>query len=406
VPSSATNIIAIAAGGYLSLALKADGSVICWGYNTYGQTNVPSSATNIIAIAAGGYHSIALKANGSVIGWGLNTDGQTNVPSSATNIIAVAAGGGGGHNLALKADGSVISWGLYSYGQTNVPSSATNVIAIAAGLDHSLALKADGSVIGWGYNFYGQSTVPKTVNYYIGYKPTVSGVVNTNTPGIYQLAYSATNSFWSTTINRTVVIVDAPYLSDVAAWIVATNSSNGARTATFNGTVSPNGLNTTAFMQFGASANYLHGSPVATLPASFTGSNLVVSLDGLAPGFTEHWRVVASNSLGQTVSGDQTLTLPASMTGDANNDGVVSADEAAAVMRNYWTATPAAISTPVSLGQGQFAFGLANAPGLNFTVLTSTNLTDWEVLTNASAKFLFSDPATNSPQRYYRLRWP
>ena len=57
--------MAIAAGEYHSLALKADGTVVAWGDNGYGQTTVPSGLSNVVAIAAGGYHSLALTAEGT-----------------------------------------------------------------------------------------------------------------------------------------------------------------------------------------------------------------------------------------------------------------------------------------------------------------------------------------------------
>jgi len=72
--------VAIAAGGYHSLALRADGTVVGWGDNTYGQRDPPASATNVVAVAAGEAHSLALRADGTVLGWGWNQYGQTNVP--------------------------------------------------------------------------------------------------------------------------------------------------------------------------------------------------------------------------------------------------------------------------------------------------------------------------------------
>ena len=75
-----------------SLALKSDGTVVAWGYNYYGQTNVPSGLTNVVAIAGGYYHSLALKSDGTVVAWGYNDYGQTNVPSGLTNVVAIAGG--------------------------------------------------------------------------------------------------------------------------------------------------------------------------------------------------------------------------------------------------------------------------------------------------------------------------
>ncbi len=93
-----TGIEAIACGGFHVAALRSDGTVWEWGDNTYSQMahgtaatqNSPlqvSGLTDITAIAAGSYHSIALKAASSnpdvttgegptVWTWGDNTSGQ------------------------------------------------------------------------------------------------------------------------------------------------------------------------------------------------------------------------------------------------------------------------------------------------------------------------------------------
>jgi len=79
---------AIAAGGYHSLALNSDGSIIGWGDDASGQINVPDG-NNFIAIAAGGYHSLAMKSDGTIIGWGDNLNGECNVPDGNNFIISV-----------------------------------------------------------------------------------------------------------------------------------------------------------------------------------------------------------------------------------------------------------------------------------------------------------------------------
>jgi hypothetical protein len=150
--------IAVAAGGYHSLALKTDGRVAGWGYNAYGAASVPATLTGVVAIAAGGYHSLALKTNGQVVGWGYNGDGAAFPPTGLSGVVAIAAGGY--HSLALKSDGTVVGWGYNGYGQTTPPAGLTGVKAISAGAYHSLALKNDGTVVAWGYNIYGQTTVP------------------------------------------------------------------------------------------------------------------------------------------------------------------------------------------------------------------------------------------------------
>lgn len=156
-----SNVVAVSAGSYFSLALKANGQVAAWGQNDYSQTSVPSGAINVVAIAAGSAHSLALRVDGEIIGWGHNSYGQRNRPAEATNVVAIAAGGF--HSLALRADGTVVGWGHNDYGQCNPPAEATNVVAIAAGIYHSLALRADGTLLCWGDNTYGQINSPASL---------------------------------------------------------------------------------------------------------------------------------------------------------------------------------------------------------------------------------------------------
>jgi hypothetical protein len=66
--------------------------VVVWGDNTFGQTNVPADLTNLVAIAAGDFHTLALQADGNVVGWGDDSYGQTNVPAGLGKVFAVASG--------------------------------------------------------------------------------------------------------------------------------------------------------------------------------------------------------------------------------------------------------------------------------------------------------------------------
>jgi hypothetical protein len=94
-------------------------AVRAWGANLMGVTNVPTDLTNVIAISARGWHTLALKIDGTVTAWGAGTTdvgtvpgddpnrGQSPVPSGLSNVVAVA--GGYAHSLALKIDGTVIA---------------------------------------------------------------------------------------------------------------------------------------------------------------------------------------------------------------------------------------------------------------------------------------------------------
>ncbi len=158
VPPGTTNVLAVAVGEYHALALRADGTVVGWGSDSFGQATAPIGLTNAIAIAAGQFHSLALKADGTVIGWGRNDYDQTSIPAEATNSVAIAAGGS--HSLVLRADGTVVAWGDNTQGESNIPNGLSNVVAISSGLAHNMALRDDGRIIVWGWNYHGITNVP------------------------------------------------------------------------------------------------------------------------------------------------------------------------------------------------------------------------------------------------------
>jgi hypothetical protein len=199
-----SNVVAIAAGGAFSLALRSDGTVWVWGNNYYGElgnltftitapygiatpTQI-SGLSNVVAIATGSAHILALKSDGTVWAWGHNGYGElgnrtfTGSPNygiaiprqviGLSHVGAIAAGNG--HSLALRSDGTVWAWGQNELGQLGngtftttgtdgiaTPaqvSSLSNAVAIATGAwaFHSLALKSDGTVWAWGQNEFGQ----------------------------------------------------------------------------------------------------------------------------------------------------------------------------------------------------------------------------------------------------------
>jgi hypothetical protein len=46
------------------VGLKADGSIVAWGFNVLGQCDVPPPNADFVALAAGGYHSLGLQVGG------------------------------------------------------------------------------------------------------------------------------------------------------------------------------------------------------------------------------------------------------------------------------------------------------------------------------------------------------
>jgi alpha-tubulin suppressor-like RCC1 family protein len=236
--------MAIAAGYQHSLAVKSDGTVRAWGWNTFGQlgdgtpTNPTTPAVNptpgpvvnlagVVAVDAGYYHSLALKSDGTVWAWGAGNYGQLgdgttptarSTPGPVVNLTGVvAAAAGSYHSLALKSDGTVWAWGDWGgdppvaqlrKGRTTTFSTSSStpvqvvnlsgVVALAAGEYYSLAVKSDGTVWAWGDNDLGQlgdgTTEPRITPVQV---VNLTGVVAVAAGSLHSLALKSDGTVWA-----------------------------------------------------------------------------------------------------------------------------------------------------------------------------------------------------------------
>ncbi|MGO9835168.1 MAG: hypothetical protein ACLP1X_13225 [Polyangiaceae bacterium] len=208
--SSTSTTVSVAAGDGHACALLSDGTVECWGDNSWGQlgtdpetdASITNSLTplavaglgNVVAIAVGAVHSCALISGGTVECWGSNDHGELGNDTSAlcngsdmcsatpapvsglSNVTAISvgddAGNGADHTCALLASGTVECWGYNSDGElgngtataqspygiaTPGPvSGLTNVTAITALNEGGCALLSGGGVECWGDNDNGE----------------------------------------------------------------------------------------------------------------------------------------------------------------------------------------------------------------------------------------------------------
>jgi alpha-tubulin suppressor-like RCC1 family protein len=113
-PPDGNDFVAVAAGDLHCVALRADGSLIAWGansnywskvtreiYGDYGQVTDTPAGNDFVAIAAGSHHNVAMKADGTVVCWGRNDKGQAPDPTSTdSDFVAIAAGDF--HSLAVE----------------------------------------------------------------------------------------------------------------------------------------------------------------------------------------------------------------------------------------------------------------------------------------------------------------
>ncbi|MGB2988296.1 MAG: hypothetical protein WBE26_20695, partial [Phycisphaerae bacterium] len=111
-------------------AQDESGSIVGWGEQVVGA----DLSADFVAVAGGADHSLGLKADGSIVAWGWNLFGQCNVPAPNADFVAVAAGKH--HNLGLRTDGSIVAWGSKWFGECDIPVPNTDFVAIAGGRYH------------------------------------------------------------------------------------------------------------------------------------------------------------------------------------------------------------------------------------------------------------------------------
>ena len=79
---------------------------------------MPADLGPVWAVAVGGDHTCAVRADGRLVCFGWNEDGQCDVLADLGPVLTVAAGDD--HSCAVRADGRLVCFGLNEYGQCDV----------------------------------------------------------------------------------------------------------------------------------------------------------------------------------------------------------------------------------------------------------------------------------------------
>lgn len=182
--------VAISAGERHGMILMLGGNVFCFGENIYGQLGngsvggqnwIPTLVTlpsAVTYIEAGGFFSTVILANGQVMSWGSNSYGELGkivvggaygTPDyvvSLTNIIKIECGNE--HAIALNNNNIVYTWGNNLFGQLGYtgPNTGTPLIPpgitsfnktdITAGRFHSIIQTSASTYLAAGLNQFGQ----------------------------------------------------------------------------------------------------------------------------------------------------------------------------------------------------------------------------------------------------------
>ena len=104
---TATPSPSLSSGYNYSCLLRSDGSVVCWGSDTQGQST-PPEGERFTAISSGFSHTCGLREDGTVSCWGSDTRGQS-TPPEGQPFTAISSGLS--HTCGHRDDGAVVCWG-------------------------------------------------------------------------------------------------------------------------------------------------------------------------------------------------------------------------------------------------------------------------------------------------------
>lgn len=189
-PDTSIKFKYVSAGDFHGVGIKMDGTLWNWGTNGFGQLGFPSNINqpqsyaitqlgtdnNWLNVDADQFYTVAIKNNGTIWSWGYNSKGQLGIGNYSYSAQPKQIGldsdwksisCGDEMAVGIKTDGSIWVWGNIVSSTPNSAFFVSRTTPLRLGIDNDwkiasvgdsffIAIKNDGRLFSYGSNFWGE----------------------------------------------------------------------------------------------------------------------------------------------------------------------------------------------------------------------------------------------------------
>jgi hypothetical protein len=317
----------------LALVVLTGAAVAAAPTGTTGPTTVVGSTTATVTgtVVPGGQSTSWYVEYGTSASYGSQT--STKSAGSGSSAVTVSAGltglkvGTTYHYRVVAKNAAATSHGTDAVFTTTVPpdvvtGAASSITATAARLNGTVDANGRQATYYFEYGSstsYGTKTAARSAGSATTPQPESAAIGGLRAGGTYHFRIVASSDA-GTSVGK-----DSAFTTSAAPAVVTGDVSSVTPTsATLHGAVTPNGLATARWFEYGTTTRYGSKTSSTGVGSGSTADSVSAGVKGLKAATTYHYRLVAQNSSGRTVGADRsfsTVGAPSVQTGAAQGVG-------------------------------------------------------------------------------------
>jgi alpha-tubulin suppressor-like RCC1 family protein len=160
------------AGNWVQAQALYSNSFLLPALPSYTSSPVQIGNSSWTQLSVGSSHSLAVRADGTLWSWGFNTNSQLGFSDTVTRSSPTQIGtsswtsvsAGSDHSMAIKDDGTLWGWGDNTFGQVGLATTIYSWSQVLSRANSTIAIRNDGLLFTWGDNSSGELGLGDTIN--------------------------------------------------------------------------------------------------------------------------------------------------------------------------------------------------------------------------------------------------